>query len=105
MVVGVAQSKFDTQAAEEAAHPQKELKQRSSELPTPPSRSPKKTFRFNEQVLVGETWPKMEYERKSHFMLQLTPHKAYQIKKELNDFKRDEMAVHEDSRCYTHFFH
>jgi hypothetical protein len=74
------------------------------DLPTPPSRSPMKSFRFDEQVLVGETWPKAEYERKSHTMLQLTPHKAYQIKKELNDFKRDEMAVHEDSRCYTHYF-
>lgn len=76
----------------------------STGLLTPPSRSPTKQFRFNEQVLVGETWPRYDYERKSGYSLQLTPQKAYQIKKELNDFKRDEMAVHEESRCYTHFF-
>jgi len=73
-------------------------------IPPTPNLSPSKSFRFNEQVLVGETYPKEDYERRSDFMLSLTPEKAYLIKKELNDYKREEMNVHETSRCFTHFF-
>ena len=64
----------------------------------------KKTFRFNETVLVGETFAKAEYERRSNYMLHLTPELAFMIKKELNEFKMYDMPVHEESRQFTHLY-
>ncbi|KAI9590915.1 hypothetical protein BDF19DRAFT_427224 [Syncephalis fuscata] len=61
-----------------------------------------KRFRFNERVLVGETWPATEYDRRGESIIRLTPALAQAIKMELNEFKAKEMAVHEDSRIYTH---
>ena len=61
-----------------------------------------KKFRFNEQVLVGETWGKGDYDRRADNTLRLTPQLAQQIKQELNEYKVMEMAVHEDSRHNTH---
>ena len=63
-----------------------------------------KQMRFNPVVTVGETHHREVYERKSDYMLHLTPELAYMIKKELNEFKTTEMAVHESSRIYTHLF-
>ncbi|KAI3655043.1 hypothetical protein MP228_000423 [Amoeboaphelidium protococcarum] len=61
-------------------------------------------FRFNEVVLVGEAHHREDYDRKSDFVLHLTPAIAMMIKRELNDFKSNEMPVHETSRIYTHLF-
>lgn len=63
-----------------------------------------KHFRFNSSVLLGEAHSKFEYDRKSDFVLHLTPQVATQIKMELNEFKSTEMPVHENSKCYTHLF-
>jgi hypothetical protein len=67
-----------------------------------PSR--RRQFRFNETVLVGETYGPEEYERKGDMKVHLTPTLAFLIRQELNDFKR-EMPVHPDSAHHTHFYH
>ncbi len=63
-----------------------------------------KVFRFNEVVYVGEALSGDVYERKSDFQLSLTPELAYMIKRELNEFKANEMPIHEESKQNTHFF-
>jgi hypothetical protein len=61
-----------------------------------------KRFRFNERVLVGETWPATEYDRRGDTIVRLTPALAQAIRMELNEYKSKEMVVHEESRIYTH---
>lgn len=61
-----------------------------------------KNFRFNERVLVGETWPAAEYDRRGEALVRLTPALAHAIRMELNEYKVKEMSVHEESRVYTH---
>lgn len=63
-----------------------------------------KQFRFNETVYVGEAHSSDDYERKSDFQLRLTAELAYMIKRELNEFKSNEMPVHEESKKFTHIF-
>lgn len=62
-----------------------------------------KRFRFNETVLVGQTFSSDEYERAADGAIQMTPTLAYLIRKELNELKA-QMEVHEDSRHLTHFY-
>ena len=62
-----------------------------------------KQFRFNETVLVGETFGSDEYVRKGDLKIHMTPTMAYLIRQELNDFKRI-MPIHENSRKYTHYY-
>jgi hypothetical protein len=64
----------------------------------------KKSFRFNETVMIGETFGADEYQRNSGYVLHLTPDLARFIKKELNDFKLNEMIVHQESAHMTHLF-
>ncbi|KAI3661935.1 hypothetical protein MP638_005976 [Amoeboaphelidium occidentale] len=70
----------------------------------PFEKKPSKKFRFNETVLVGECFNAEDYDRKSDFTLTLTPEIAYMIKRELNEFKTQEMPVHEGSKQFTHLF-
>lgn len=60
---------------------------------------------FSSRILLYETYGEDEYDREPEVATcnSLTPQLATQIKAELNDLKAS-MPVHEDSRCYTHFF-
>ncbi|KAF9168396.1 hypothetical protein DFQ26_008346 [Actinomortierella ambigua] len=60
-----------------------------------------------DQPIIHATWTAEQYDRTSDAnitALRLTPAIAQKIKLELNMFKSQEMAVHQDSRIYTHFF-
>lgn len=61
--------------------------------------------KFLSRITLYETYNAEDYDRHPEVATcnQLTPMLAQQIKEELNGFKA-EMAVHEESRCYTHFF-
>ncbi|KAI9021729.1 hypothetical protein CLU79DRAFT_752975 [Phycomyces nitens] len=62
---------------------------------------------FCPTLQLHETFAASEYDRRcdSNATCQrLTPALAMHIKQELNDFKLTEMAVHIESRQYTHFF-
>lgn len=60
---------------------------------------------FSSKIILYETYGEDEYDRKPEIATcnQLTPQLAQLIKAELNELKST-MEVHEDSRCYTHFF-
>ncbi|OWB73004.1 hypothetical protein B5S31_g2734 [[Candida] boidinii] len=75
--------------------------QNKQQAQTPERRSVK----FSSRILLYDTYDPEDYDRKPDVATcnQLTPQLAQQIKDELNDFKA-EMTIHEDSRCYTHFF-
>lgn len=60
-------------------------------------------FRFNETVLVGETYSREEYKRKGEMKIHMTSTMAFLIRQELNEFKR-EMEIHVESRHHTHFY-
>lgn len=50
------------------------------------------------------TWPKSKYDRSPHphtTYLHLTPLHTEQIRKELNEYKKNEMSVHDESRIHT----
>lgn len=76
----------------------------SAESPKPPGRQ----IQFSSQrPMVYITWAPEQYDRTSDPNItahKLTPTIAQQIKTELNQFKSQEMIVHQDSREYTHFF-
>ncbi|XP_038057441.1 phosphatase and actin regulator 4-like isoform X2 [Patiria miniata] len=58
-------------------------------------------IKFNEYVEVMEAF---DYDRKAEKpWTKLTPQDKASIRKELNDFKSEEMSVHEESRKYTRF--
>lgn len=65
----------------------------------------KPNVKFSSRILLYDTYGEEEYDRKpdSATCNNLTPQLAMDIKNELNQLK-SEMEVHEDSRCYTHFF-
>lgn len=67
--------------------------------------SAKEGVRFSSRIILYDTYNGDEYDRHPDTATcnQLTPLLAQQIKEELNLVK-SEMEVHEDSRCYTHFF-
>lgn len=60
---------------------------------------------FSSRIILYDTYDEEEYDRKPDIATcnQLTPQLAQIIKAELNELKSG-MEVHEDSRCYTHFF-
>ena len=65
----------------------------------------KPSVKFSSRILLYDTYGEDEYDRKpdSATCNSLTPQIAMEIKNELNELKA-EMPVHEESRCYTHFF-
>lgn len=73
------------------------------ELPKCKNKKIHQQFRFNEIVLVGESWSKDDYERKGDLKLTLTPALAFFIRQELNEFKA-QMDVHPLSAQNTHFY-
>ncbi|KAJ1678705.1 hypothetical protein EV182_003512, partial [Spiromyces aspiralis] len=66
---------------------------------------PRREFKFDELVLVYETWAAEDYDRRGSANVQLTPELAASIKHELNEYKLNEMAVHEESHVYTHIIY
>ncbi|KAF9194857.1 hypothetical protein BGZ51_007077 [Haplosporangium sp. Z 767] len=72
-----------------------------------PPRPPRQLQFSTEGPTVHPTWPPELYDRTSDENItasRLTPAIAHKIKLELNQFKSQEMEVHENSRVYTHFF-
>lgn len=61
--------------------------------------------RFSSQIILYDTYGEFEYDRHPEISTcnQLTPQLAQMIKLELNELK-SAMKVHDDSRCYTHFY-
>lgn len=68
-------------------------------------RRPVNNVIFSSKIILYDTYSEEEYDRKPDVATcnQLTPQLAQLIKAELNDLK-SEMEVHEESRCYTHYF-
>ncbi|KAF9174601.1 hypothetical protein BGX20_010594 [Mortierella sp. AD010] len=70
--------------------------------------SPSKQIQFSTaQPIVHQTWAADQYDRTSDPNItahRLTQAIAQKIKLELNQFKSQEMIVHQDSRAHTHFF-
>ncbi|CUM67832.1 uncharacterized protein PRCAT00005540001 [Priceomyces carsonii] len=64
-----------------------------------------KGVKFSSRIILYDTYDDEEYDRHPDAATcnQLTPLLAQQIKEELNSVK-SEMEVHQDSRCFTHFF-
>ena len=59
---------------------------------------------FSDEIEVCSTYKKTEYNRKpdqDSTFKKLTPQLKSQIREELNEFKRTEMLVHEDSNFYV----
>ncbi|KAH8152429.1 uncharacterized protein LAJ45_03269 [Morchella importuna] len=77
----------------------------SASAPTSPASAAKYNVSFSPRITFHDTWPSGEYDRRGEIATcnRLTPMLAQQIKEELNTFKM-EMAVHEESKVYTHFF-
>ncbi|KAG0078273.1 bud neck involved protein [Linnemannia elongata] len=72
-----------------------------------PPRPPRQLQFSTEEPIVYPTWTPEQYDRTSDAYItasRLTPAIANKIKLELNQFKSQEMLVHEESRVYTHFF-
>lgn len=62
-----------------------------------------KKFRFNEFVVIFETYNADDYDRSMTNDLENNLKNTLRIKTELNEFKREEMNVHKDSKKFTHF--
>ncbi|CUS22455.1 LAQU0S05e05732g1_1 [Lachancea quebecensis] len=67
--------------------------------------SESRSVSFSANIVLFSTYTEDEYDRHPEVATcnQLTPQLAQIIKEELNTLKA-EMEVHEESRCYTHFF-
>lgn len=65
----------------------------------------KLTVAFSSEILLFETYGEEEYDRRPEIATcnLLTPQLAQMIKAELNEIK-DEMSIHEESKCYTHYY-
>ena len=65
----------------------------------------KNGVRFSSRIILYDTYNGQEYDRHPETATcnQLTPLLAQQIKDELNEFK-NEMEIHRESKCFTHFF-
>lgn len=72
----------------------------------------KKGLRFADEIYVNDTWSKFDYQRSDkrfiknrRRMMQLENEGFIRdIKVELNEYKRSEMHVHQESVRFTHFF-
>ena len=69
------------------------------------AKKPMKSVKFVFPLVtqVHHTYHRSVYERKGQFNINFTPEEACEIRRELNQVKR-EMAVHKDSRKNTHFY-
>ncbi|KAF9151331.1 bud neck involved protein [Linnemannia schmuckeri] len=78
-----------------------------SPLPLTPPRPPRQLHFSTAQPIIHETWTPDQYDRTSDPNItahRLTPAIAQRIKLELNQFKSQEMLIHQESRINTHFF-
>ncbi|KAF8947640.1 hypothetical protein BGZ47_008407 [Haplosporangium gracile] len=78
-----------------------------SPSPSTPPRPPRQLHFSTAQPMIHETWTPDQYDRTSDPNItahRLTPAIAQRIKLELNQFKSQEMLVHQESRINTHFF-
>ncbi|EJS44286.1 afr1p [Saccharomyces arboricola H-6] len=80
------------------------------------SKPTKKGVRFAQEVCLASTWSSNTYERANPefimnrhrllWMMKINPSMntaMNEVKFELNSYKRNEMVVHENSKCFTHY--
>ncbi|KAF9194202.1 bud neck involved protein [Haplosporangium sp. Z 767] len=75
--------------------------------PSPELLRPIRQLQFSPEPKIHITWSADQYDRSSDPNItahRLTPAIAQKIKLELNQFKSQEMIVHQESRVHTHFF-
>ncbi|KAG0266303.1 bud neck involved protein [Mortierella polycephala] len=75
--------------------------------PSPELLRPVRQLHFSPEPKIHITWTADQYDRSSDPNItahRLTPAVAQKIKLELNQFKSQEMIVHQESRANTHFF-
>ncbi|KAG0333446.1 bud neck involved protein [Podila humilis] len=92
---------------QEPDHPHHHQQYYHPDPSTYPPRPPRQLQFSTLDPSIHPTWTAVEYDRTSDAnitALRLTPAIAHKIKLELNQFKSQEMEVHEESRVYTHFF-
>ncbi|XP_072277323.1 phosphatase and actin regulator 4 isoform X2 [Pyxicephalus adspersus] len=97
----ILQQKNEADRLAEKREIKRRLTRKLSQRPTVAELLERKILRFNEYVEVTDAH---EYDRRADKpWTKLTPADKAAIRKELNDFKSTEMAVHEESRHYTRF--
>ncbi|OMJ26412.1 hypothetical protein AYI70_g195 [Smittium culicis] len=90
---------------EKGHQPANNFKSSESENVEPIQNGEKKPvgLRFNDRVSVFETFDPLDYDRSGYPALKITAELAFEIKKELNEYKFYEMPVHKDSVIFTHY--
>uniref|UniRef100_A0A3P9PIP6 Phosphatase and actin regulator 4 n=1 Tax=Poecilia reticulata TaxID=8081 RepID=A0A3P9PIP6_POERE len=94
-------AKNETDRRLERSEIKRRLTRKLSQRPTVAELQARKILRFHEYV---ESTHAEDYDRRADKpWTKLTPADKAAIRKELNEFKSTEMAVHEDSRIYTRY--
>uniref|UniRef100_A0A3P9PI27 Phosphatase and actin regulator 4 n=1 Tax=Poecilia reticulata TaxID=8081 RepID=A0A3P9PI27_POERE len=97
----ILQAKNETDRRLERSEIKRRLTRKLSQRPTVAELQARKILRFHEYV---ESTHAEDYDRRADKpWTKLTPADKAAIRKELNEFKSTEMAVHEDSRIYTRY--
>ncbi|KAM5181175.1 phosphatase and actin regulator 4 [Mantella aurantiaca] len=97
----ILQQKNEADRLAEKREIKRRLTRKLSQRPTVAELLERKILRFNEYVEVTDAH---DYDRRADKpWTKLTPADKAAIRKELNDFKSTEMAVHDESRHYTRF--
>ncbi|KAG9493117.1 hypothetical protein GDO78_001176 [Eleutherodactylus coqui] len=97
----ILQLKNEADRLAERREIKRRLTRKLSQRPTVAELLERKILRFNEYVEVTDAH---DYDRRADKpWTKLTPSDKAAIRKELNDFKSTEMAVHEESKHYTRF--
>ncbi|XP_063810750.1 phosphatase and actin regulator 4 isoform X2 [Pseudophryne corroboree] len=97
----ILQQKNEADRLAEKREIKRRLTRKLSQRPTVAELLERKILRFNEYVEVTDAH---DYDRRADKpWTKLTPADKAAIRKELNDFKSSEMAVHEESKHYTRF--
>ncbi|KAG8451243.1 hypothetical protein GDO86_003469 [Hymenochirus boettgeri] len=97
----ILQQKNEADRLAEKREIKRRLTRKLSQRPTVAELLERKILRFNEYVEVTDAH---DYDRRADKpWTKLTPADKAAIRKELNEFKSSEMAVHEESRHYTRF--
>nr|XP_020462061.1 phosphatase and actin regulator 4A-like isoform X2 [Monopterus albus]XP_020462062.1 phosphatase and actin regulator 4A-like isoform X2 [Monopterus albus]XP_020462063.1 phosphatase and actin regulator 4A-like isoform X2 [Monopterus albus]XP_020462064.1 phosphatase and actin regulator 4A-like isoform X2 [Monopterus albus]XP_020462065.1 phosphatase and actin regulator 4A-like isoform X2 [Monopterus albus] len=97
----ILQAKNEADRRLERSEIKRRLTRKLSQRPTVAELQARKILRFHEYVECTEAH---DYDRRADKpWTKLTPADKAAIRKELNEFKSSEMAVHEDSKIYTRF--
>lgn len=97
----ILQPKNEADRQAEKREIKRRLTRKLSQRPTVAELQARKILRFHEYVEVTDA---QDYDRRADKpWTKLTPGDKAAIRKELNDFKGQEMEVHEDSKQYTRF--